>query len=99
MWGTTENLNRQVRKATKHKVTFEKEERLLDYIFVVIKDYEKIIGKSIRFLILMNSKKKVECMLPIKILIDSGGFIFRLLPSFAAQKIAKDRSLFFQTFL
>ena len=36
-----ENLNRQVRKATKHKVTFEKEERLLDYIFVVIKDYEK----------------------------------------------------------
>lgn len=36
-----ENLNRQIRKATKHKVTFEKEERLLDYVFVVIKDYER----------------------------------------------------------
>ena len=36
-----ENLNRQIRKATKHKSTFEKEERLLDYVFVVVKDYEK----------------------------------------------------------
>ena len=36
-----ENLNRQIRKATKHKTTFEKEERLLDYVFVVIKDFEK----------------------------------------------------------
>ena len=36
-----ENLNRQIRKATKHKVSFEKEDRLLDYIFVVVKDYER----------------------------------------------------------
>ena len=36
-----ENLNRQIRKATKHKVSFEREDRLLDYIFVVVKDYEK----------------------------------------------------------
>jgi putative transposase len=36
-----ENLNRQIRKATKHKSTFEKEARLLDYVFVVIKDFER----------------------------------------------------------
>ena len=36
-----ENLNRQIRKATKNKLSFEKENRLLDYIFVVIKDFEK----------------------------------------------------------
>ena len=31
-----ENLNKQIRKATKNKLSFEKENRLLDYIFVVI---------------------------------------------------------------
>ena len=36
-----ENLNRQIRKATKRKQCFEKEERLLDYVFVVVKDYER----------------------------------------------------------
>ena len=35
-----ENLNKKIRKATKNKQSFEKEERLLDYIFVVIKDFE-----------------------------------------------------------
>ena len=35
-----ENLNRQVRKATKHKVTFEDEDRLIDYVYVVIRDFE-----------------------------------------------------------
>jgi transposase-like protein len=36
-----ENLNKQIRKATKNKLSFEKENRLLDYIFVVIKDFEE----------------------------------------------------------
>lgn len=35
-----ENLNRQVRKATKNKYSFEKESRLLDYVFIVVKDFE-----------------------------------------------------------
>lgn len=35
-----ENLNRQVRKATKTKVTFENDCRLLDLIFMVINDFE-----------------------------------------------------------
>jgi putative transposase len=36
-----ENLNKQIRKATKHKISFENEDRLIDYVFVVIKDFEK----------------------------------------------------------
>jgi len=36
-----ENLNKQIRKATRNKQSFEKEERLLDYIFVVIKQFEE----------------------------------------------------------
>jgi putative transposase len=36
-----ENLNKQIRKATKNKLSFEKENRLLDYMFVVIKDFEE----------------------------------------------------------
>ncbi len=36
-----ENLNCQIRKATKHKISFENEDRLLDYVFVVIKDFER----------------------------------------------------------
>ena len=35
-----ENLNRQIRKVTKTKVTFDKESNMLDLIFVVIKDFE-----------------------------------------------------------
>lgn len=36
-----ENLNKQIRKATKNKLSFEKPERLLDYVFVVIKEFEE----------------------------------------------------------
>lgn len=35
-----ESLNKKIRKATKNKQSFEKPDRLLDYIFVVIKDFE-----------------------------------------------------------
>lgn len=35
-----ESLNKKIRKATKNKQSFEKEERLLDYIFYVIKEFE-----------------------------------------------------------
>lgn len=35
-----ENLNRQIRKITKTKVNFDKEENLLDLIYMVIKDFE-----------------------------------------------------------
>ena len=35
-----ENLNRQIRKITKTKVTFDKESNLLDLIYMVIKDFE-----------------------------------------------------------
>lgn len=35
-----ESLNKKIRKATKNKQSFEKEDRLLDYLFVVIKDFE-----------------------------------------------------------
>lgn len=35
-----ESLNKKIRKATKNKQSFEKIDRLLDYIFVIIKDFE-----------------------------------------------------------
>ncbi|MEM9737517.1 MAG: transposase [Bacteroidota bacterium] len=35
-----ENLNRQIRKITKTKVSFEQEENLLDLIFIIIKDFK-----------------------------------------------------------
>ena len=35
-----ENLNKKIRKATKNKQSFEKESRLLDFLFVIIKDFE-----------------------------------------------------------
>lgn len=35
-----ENLNRQIRKVTKHKVSFDKASNLLDLVFMVIKDHE-----------------------------------------------------------
>ncbi len=36
-----ENLNRIIRKATKNKLSFEKPEYLLDYVFMVIKEFEE----------------------------------------------------------
>jgi transposase-like protein len=36
-----ENLNRQIRKVIKHKVTFDKASNLLDLVFMVIKDFEE----------------------------------------------------------
>jgi transposase-like protein len=36
-----ENLNRQARKATKNKLSFESPERLLNYVFMVIKEFEE----------------------------------------------------------
>lgn len=35
-----ESLNKKIRKATKNKQSFESPQRLLDYVFVVIKDFE-----------------------------------------------------------
>jgi len=35
-----ESLNKRIRKATRNKQSFEKPERLLDYVFMVIKDFE-----------------------------------------------------------
>lgn len=36
-----ENVNKQIRRATKNKLSFEKPERLLDYVFVIIKEFEE----------------------------------------------------------
>lgn len=36
-----ENLNRQIRKATKNKLSFESPDSLLDYLFMIIKDFEE----------------------------------------------------------
>jgi transposase-like protein len=36
-----ENLNRVIRKATKNKLSFEKPEYLLDYVFMIIKEFEE----------------------------------------------------------
>ncbi len=36
-----ENLNRQIRKTTKNKLSFESADRLLDYLFMVIKEFEE----------------------------------------------------------
>ena len=36
-----ESLNKQIRKATNNKQSFEKADRLLDYLFVVIKKFEQ----------------------------------------------------------
>jgi len=36
-----ENINRAIRKATKNKLSFESPERLLDYTFMVIKEFEE----------------------------------------------------------
>lgn len=35
-----ENLNRHIRKGTKNKLSFESPERLLDYVFIIIKEFE-----------------------------------------------------------
>jgi transposase-like protein len=31
-----ENLNKKIRRATKNKLSFKKEDRLIDYVFIVI---------------------------------------------------------------
>ena len=36
-----ENLNRQIRKTTKNKLSFESPKRLLDYVFMVVKEFEE----------------------------------------------------------
>jgi len=36
-----ENLNRQVRKTTKNKLSFESPKRLLDYLFMIVKEFEE----------------------------------------------------------
>ena len=36
-----ENLNRAIRKATKNKLSFESPDNLLDYVFMVIKEFEE----------------------------------------------------------
>jgi len=36
-----ESLNKKLRKATKNKQSFENPERLLDLLFVIIKDFEE----------------------------------------------------------
>ena len=36
-----ENLNRQVRKTTRNKLSFESPDRLLDYLFMIIKEFEE----------------------------------------------------------
>lgn len=36
-----ENLNRQIRKTTKNKLSFESPNNLLDYLFMIIKDFEE----------------------------------------------------------
>jgi len=36
-----ENLNRQIRKTTRNKLSFESSHRLLDYLFMVIKEFEE----------------------------------------------------------
>lgn len=38
---SVENLNRQIRKTTRNKLSFESSERLLDYVFMVIKEFEE----------------------------------------------------------
>lgn len=38
---SVENLNRQIRKTTRNKLSFESPDRLLDYVFMVIKEFEE----------------------------------------------------------
>jgi len=35
------NLNRQIRKTTKNKLSFESSDRLFDYVFMAIKEFEE----------------------------------------------------------
>ena len=35
-----ENLNKHIRKGTKNKLSFELPERLLNYVFIIIKEFE-----------------------------------------------------------
>ncbi|MCG8340907.1 MAG: transposase, partial [Cytophagales bacterium] len=38
--GSVENVNKQIRRVTKSKVSFDKSENLLDLVSMVIKDFE-----------------------------------------------------------
>ena len=38
---SVENINRAIRKATKNKLSFESPEKMLDYIFMVVKEFEE----------------------------------------------------------
>ena len=38
---SVENLNRQIRRVTKNKVSFDKVENLLDLVYMVVKDFEE----------------------------------------------------------
>lgn len=38
---SVENINRIIRKATKNKLSFESPERLLDYVFMAVKEFEE----------------------------------------------------------
>jgi len=38
---SVENVNRAIRKATKNKLSFESPEKLLDYVFMVVKEFEE----------------------------------------------------------
>jgi len=53
-----ENLNRQIRKVTKTKVTFEKESNMLDLIFMVIIDFEAINWQKYPVSNFQNFRKK-----------------------------------------
>jgi len=55
-----ENLNRDIRKATKNKLSFESPETLLDYVFMVIKKFEE---KNFQKYPVHNYKyfKKIDC--------------------------------------
>ena len=41
-----EKLNRQIRRVTKSKVSFDKVENLLDIVYMVIKDFEESNGQK-----------------------------------------------------
>ncbi len=38
---SVENINRAIRKATKNKLSFESPEKLLDYVFMIVKEFEE----------------------------------------------------------
>jgi len=53
-----EGMNRVIRKATKNKLSFENPERLLDYVFMTIKDFEERKWKYPVYLFKLLQKRK-----------------------------------------